>query len=149
MSTKFTLVYDDIRNKVKALWPTKVEVNNPYIIEDEADIRLKDSFGIAIGAGSNTNRVICGSSSTTRSFNIAIVKKHSSPSEEISARVIAEKALLNDLFDLQKYFDSNPSSDNIINIRYVNDNGIEFLNGDRFGYLMLRSTFEAEYSENL
>ena len=149
MSTKFTSVYDEIRTAISTLYSTKTEINNPYTLEENADIDMKDSWGIAIRAGSNSNRVLCGQATVKRNIEVSLLKRVAMPEKDVTARITGEKALFNDQLDMIKYFEGSPTTTNTVNVRFISDSGIEFLEGDRFGFLVLRSTLELEYVENV
>jgi hypothetical protein len=67
---------------------------------------------------------------------------------DITNRIIAEKALFEDQITLVKKFELATSSA-ISKIEYVSDNGLEFLEADRFGILVLQFVIRVEYFETI
>jgi hypothetical protein len=146
MSTKFTSVYDSLRAAIAAVLTTHRELNNPYILTDDADIMYDKAWTLAIGSGTNTNRTISPYVNIGREFNIVIAQKYSAPQRDITARLTAEKTLLNYQLDVLKALEPYTTTD-IIKVNYVSDSGIEFLGGDRIGYLILQTLISVEYFE--
>lgn len=146
MSTKFTSVYDSLRATIAGVLTTHRELNNPYILTDDADIMYDKAWTLAIGSATNTQRSQCPYVTIGREFNIILAHKYSSPHRDISSRITAEKAILNYQLDVLKVLEPYTTSD-IIKVSYVSDNGIEFLGGDRIGYLILQTLVSVEYFE--
>lgn len=149
MSTTFNDVYDDVRTICQTVFSTRTELNNPYFVEDDADIMFDNAWTLSIGASTNSNRFICGKASMLRDFVVVLVNRYFAPSRDINARITAEKTIVNAQIDLIKYIEAQPQTDNIVQIRYDSDGGIEFLEGDRFGFLVLQTTIQVEYLETL
>ena len=149
MSTKFSSVYDELRTVLSTVFPDRTELNNPYVIEDDSDLMYDSGYTLGIGTGNNSNRVICGKATVRRDFVVILTNRYTAPSRDIPARIAKEKQLLNAQQDLIKYMESNTSSANIVSMSYTSDNGIEFLAGDRFGFLVLQSIVSIEYVEAL
>lgn len=146
MSTKFTSVYDSLRTTIAAAITGHRELNNPYILDDDADIMFDKSWTLAIGSAVNTQRSQCPYVTVGREFNFILAQKYSAPHRDITARVDAEKTILNYQLDVLKVLEPYTTSD-IIKVSYVSDNGIEFLGGDRIGYLILQTLINVEYFE--
>jgi hypothetical protein len=148
MSTKFTSVYDTLRAAIAGVLTTHRELNNPYILTEDVDIMYDRAWTLAIGGAQNTQRSSCPYITIGREFNLILAQKYSAPQRDIAARLTAEKALLNYQLDALKILESTTSVD-ILKINYQSDNGIEFLGGDRIGYLVLQTLINVEYLEQI
>lgn len=148
MTTKFNSVYDEIRTVCSTVYSDRVELNNPYFVEDDADIMFDSAWTVGIGNAENSNRTICANATVLRRFNVILTNRYTSPSRDIAARIAAEKKIVNAQLDLIKYLEQNPTTANTIRIKWVSDNGLEFLQGDRFGFFVLVNTIECEYFES-
>ena len=139
--------YDELRTKIAATLTDYTEINNPYLIEDEADVMYHLGWTIGLADSVNTNRTICNKITFGRDFIITMTKRYYAPSRDITARVTAEKTLFDDQITLLKELVVF-TSDAIVKISYTNDSGINFLAGDRFGILQLDTTITLEYFES-
>ena len=148
MSTKFTTVYDSLRTVITTVLTTHRELNNPYILTEDADIMYDKAWTLAIGGAQNTQRSQCPYLTIGRDFNLILAQKYSAPHRDITSRLTAEKAILNYQLDALKALENYTSVD-ILKISYQNDNGIEFLGGDRIGYLVLQTLINVEYLEQI
>lgn len=145
----FTSVYEEIRTRVSGTLTAYTELNNPYFIQEDADTMFDSGFAVAAASGENTNRVIASFATMSREFVIILTKRYFATDRDVTTRVTAEKALIEDQIKLIKNLETAPNSDNIAKVQYTNDGGIEFLEGDRFGYLVLQTRINVEYFENL
>jgi hypothetical protein len=145
--SKFSTSYDELRARIAATLTSHTELNNPYFIEDEADIMFDEGWTVGLGDSVNTGREICDKITFGREFIITMTKRYYAPARDIAARIAAEKDIFNDqitlLGELVAY-----STDSIVKIDYVSDSGINFLAGDRFGILQLDTTITLEYFED-
>jgi hypothetical protein len=147
MSSKFSDVYNELRTQISTTLSTHTELNNPYFLEDDADVMFDQAWALSITSGVNTRRQGCPFITIGRDFVITLTQRYFSPSRDITARVEAENKMFNYQLDLLKVLVDYTSS-NIIDIRYESDNGLEFLEGDRFGFLVLQTLVTVEYEEN-
>lgn len=143
----FTEAYAQIRTELQALFASYTEIDNPYDIEQNPEIQLKTAYGITIGTATNATRAICGRADVIRSFDIVLCRRINATMNDSATRITAEKNLFEDQMSIIKKFEGNIA--NVKKARYLSDNGIEFLGNDKYNYLVLRSTFEVEYSEAL
>ena len=148
MSTKFTSVYDSLRTAITGVLTTHRELNNPYILTDDADIMYDKAWTLAIGSAENTRRSQCPYLTIGREFNLILAHKYNAPHRDIASRITAEKAILNYQLDVLKVLEYYTTSD-IVKVSYISDNGIEFLGGDRIGYLILQTLISVEYLETI
>ena len=146
--SSISTIYDTLRSTLATTLPNHTELNNPYVLEDEADIMFDAGYTIGLFEGENTNRNLCPKLSVSRTFTITLSRRTFSPDRDITERVAAEKNLFEDHLLVVKALQCI-EDDNISKIEYISDNGLEFLLGDRFNILLIQSTFTVEYFENL
>ena len=97
MASDFSTSYDEIRTKIASvLGITYTELNNPYFVEDEADIMLAKGWTLGIADSNNSNRTICNKITFRRDLVITMTKRYYAPSRDITARVTAEKEIIDD-----------------------------------------------------
>lgn len=143
----FTEAYDQVRTELKTLFSTYNELDNPYDLSKNADLELKQSYGITISGGINTSRTMSNRADITREFGIILCRRTNATRNDTAARILTEKSLFEDLTSIVKRFQCRIP--NVLRSRYLSDNGVEFLGGDRYNYYILSTVFEIEYSESL
>jgi hypothetical protein len=148
LSTKFNDVYNEIRALCASVYSDRQELNNPYFVEDDSDLMFDSAYAVGIAGAENSNRTLCANATILRRFNVILTNRYMAPSRDIPTRVTAEKKIINAQLDLVKYLEQNPTTANTIRIKWVSDNGLEFLQGDRFGFFVLVNTIECEYFES-
>jgi hypothetical protein len=82
----------------------------------------------------------------SRDFVVTLTKRMFLTNRDISNRILAEKALFEDQITLIKKLEL-ATSQAISKIEFVSDNGLEFLEADRFGILVLQFVLRVEYFE--
>jgi hypothetical protein len=144
--SNFENAYDQIRSVIASTLTSYTELNNPYIVTDEADIMLASGYTVGIAEGENSNRNICNRITINRSFVVILTKRYYAPSRDILARVTAEKAIVNDQISILKTL-TGYSSNEVVRINYANDSGINFFGDERYGILQLDTIINVEYFE--
>ena len=138
---------DRLRTKITSTLTTHTELNNPYFLNDDADLMFDQAWALSIGPGENTNREFCNKLTVSRDFIITLTQRFYAPSRDITARLTAEKTIFNYQLDLLAGLCDYTTAD-IIKVSYVSDNGTEYLDGDRIGFLVLQTLVNVEYFEN-
>ena len=147
--SKISSIYDELRTLVGTQLSSHTELNNPYDITDDADTMFDKGWAVGLGPASNTQRQVGCNMSVARDFVVTITRRYFTPSRDIANRIAAEKLLFEDQLLVIKDIETNPSSSNIAKMVFIGDNGLEFLEGDRFGFIILQSTINVEYFEQL
>jgi len=98
MSSKITIVIDKLREIIPTLtgFTDKLELHNPYLVQDNASVRLAKGWGLTIedsGPGGNDTY---GTHSESRSFGIVVTKSFFAKDNDPVAIHTAGKALLED-----------------------------------------------------
>jgi len=122
--------------------PRELGVNDTYA--------LGRGYGFYLGPGNNTNRNISCKLSVQRELVVSLSIINRGTAKDISIRQTAEKQLLEDHFTLIKSFEQDPTLEDLLaKLIYSGDNGIENVFTDRNNYLVIESSFDIEYFENL
>jgi hypothetical protein len=130
----------------------KTEIGNPYSIEDNNEIFLKNGWGLAIGEGSNSDLSTDYSLSTERSIGVVLSRRvldvHNKGLQinEISKELLLDATELRDNFmDLSK-FGVLLGGENIL---YGGDSGINFIGSDKFNFIWTELSFVFEIVEDI
>lgn len=150
--SKITTAYDALKARVVALLPTHLALTNPYAPEQNTEMALKIGYGIRVAAGENSKRNLSCVLSVNRGMEIVLTRKYYGSELNRDAKEAAEKALLEDQFLLIKDVEKDPTlalSGTLCKFEYVGDTGIEFVFNEDKPFLMIVSSFNMEYFENL
>lgn len=144
-----TDIYDAIVNKVTTVLPDYIRLPNPYDIEANTFLHLRNGFGIEIGPGVNTERyVTCKLSTWERTYTIILVKQVVTTQNNTAVRVVIEKDILDDNDVLFKAFESDHSlGGTVIKTVVQSDSGIAFLDVDRQKFLAMSIILTVEYQQ--
>ena len=143
----FSDAYAQIRTELETLFPTYNEIDNPYNIDGTEKVFLKLAYGITVGDAVNTTRRTISRADVTRRFGIVLAREAFIVKNDTARRIVAEKALFEDLTNIIKVFEVKIP--NVTRARYEDDSGLEFVGGDQYNSLILRSSFLVDYRESL
>ena len=148
--TKISQIYAALETVIETELPTYRKIPNPYDSSANANVILRQGYGIVAGAGSNTNRVLGCEMSIARDFGVILTKQIAKTEHDADGRTNQEKALFEDQYLLVKSLEKNPSlTGTAAKVGFVGDNGIEVLDLETGRYFVLVSQFNVEYFENL
>jgi len=144
-------IFDGVVSRITGLLPNHTRLSNPYAIDENSDHQLKKGFGVALGPGRNTKRIICEKHSVERSIIVTITRQVFAKENDTTKRDDMVKNLLEDHAILIK------DAWNIVNydtgatkFNFEEDSGIEFARfEDGFKFIQIRMTYLVEYIENI
>lgn len=143
-------VYQRLIEVVAETFTDKVELTNPYILDDNPDIMLKNGFGVAILPTTNLNRATSCLYSIGRDVEITFTRQIFGTNRDHKERQAIEKELMQDQLNLIKAIDNDGQlNDLLANSEFFGDNGIEFIFNDRNNFIALTNNFTIEYHEQL
>ncbi len=149
MPTKIATIYDKIVTLVEANLTGYRRLPNPYVIDSNTYLHLKQGFGIAIGPGNDTQRYVGCLVTWERQFNITLVREVIALQNNTDARETLEKEFLDDHDALRKAFYLGSSLDGeAIKSTVLSDSGISFIDGENKKFLALELNLFVEYQEN-
>lgn len=147
--SKISTAHDAIIAKALALFVSKTRIHNPYELSDNAELTMKDSWGLKIGSADYTEHEFCNLT-VGRMFTFILIRQFASTGVSGSAFDATTKSLLED----QQTFLNNIYSptelgvqDSIDKIDIESVTGIEFMQADQKKYLFCEISFRILTSE--
>ena len=144
-------IYDSIVSLLDTTYASGyTKLKNPYEIEENDNKSLNRGYGLRISPGDNSNRQISCHLSMRRDITFFNTIVNRGTERDDTIRETAEKNLLEDHFKLIEALENDPTINTLCaKMVYVSDNGIEQIYGEANNYLMIETTYEIEYLENL
>lgn len=143
-------IYDAIKTRVATIYPTKRELSDSLFIDNNDELSLNDGYAIHFGTGVNTNRQLGCQYSLQRVITITLTRLIKGTHKDIDKIETIEKLILEDHILLVKDFTENENIGAVVVKRdYVTDGGIERVFTDKKNFIMMETTFQIEYFEDL
>lgn len=148
--SKISTIHDAIVSKVSSNLSDYTQIPNPYDIESNPKTLLTKGFGVSIGAGLRTDRVISCQVSWERSFVISLINYVNTTDTNTTVRETITKSLLEDHYTLLSKFEidgglSGVAIDGIVNA----DSGIELVEYNEKPHFLIEMELVVEYLEDL
>ena len=148
--SKISTIIDTFRTRLSTVLPDHKELPYNRQIEMNSNLYLDKGYAFSTSTKSHTNRSLSCRISQNMTAIITVTRLVFAHDRDIEKRVLVEKTLYEDQFllinDLQKDADLSSSASNV---SYVSDNGIEDVFSNETHFLMIQSTFDFEYFDNL
>lgn len=146
--TKIADIYDEIINKISTELPAFQRVPNPYSLDENTAILLRKAYGLAIGAGTNTERYVGCIATWERSYTIGLVTQVITTENDTLGRASVEKDIVDAHGALLLAFEADSTlSGKCIKAVIADDSGINYIQGAQSKYLALEITLRVEYQE--
>lgn len=149
--SKISTVYDTVLSTLSTLFSSKTRIPNPYFIEDNASQFLANGYGLKILPEANADSEFC-TFSRIRTFAVTFSREVIQTESETSQLDIAIKALVEDVYILQKYF-INPNQlgieSSIEKIDIGGTTGIEFFSGERTNLIVMDVLFLIQITDDI
>lgn len=150
MTTKISTIHDAIVTKIQTYLSSYTQLPNPYIIEENPRPYLKQGFGVAIGPGENSNRIIGQEFSWKRTFIVTLVNYVTATDSNTTVRETLTKGLLEDHYTIVKRFQMAGSLSSVCEmVTVIADTGIEYTLIDGAPYYVSQLELECEYIEDI
>jgi len=98
----------DIKSAVVTLVSSTItdyqQLSNPYAIDENSHLTLKQGFGVAVGPGRDTERYVGCLVTWERLFTIILIRQVLTTQNNVTAREVIDTALLDDHDKLRKAF---------------------------------------------
>ena len=137
--SNISIALDRIRDVVlPALFPSKIEIPKTRDLETNIDKFLQDSWGIRIDGSVNAAYKEFTSTAEGVAMTIILSKEAFTEAASANKRFVVEKSLLEDSVTLRKEMinhDRLGISNNILDITYDGNNGIQSIYGEKFLYI--------------
>jgi hypothetical protein len=136
-------VYDAIISKTNLLYPSKTRLHNPYELSDNAEITMRDAFGLKVNGAEQLEIEFCNLS-ISRQYTLALVRQFPTIGAAKDAFDSISKSLLEDqqLFLNLIYSPTELGVESLVDKIEINSiGGIEFNVSDQKKYLFIELTF--------
>lgn len=148
--SKITDAYDACLSILQGLLPNHTRLPNPYKPNENNEQFLRQGFGIALGPATVGQRLLACQLSLSREFRIIITRKFYAIESDGASKAETEKQIFEDQFLILKEFEKNTTiNQNVMNTTFISDSGIQYVLGERDHLLLVESSFQVEYFENL
>jgi len=148
--SKISTIYDNLVVAVNGSLTDYDQITNPYAPDENCELFLDKGFGIAFGPGANSERQLGCKISIKRTFDVMLINLCGTTENNLDDIENFQKTMHEDQFLIIKALENDSDlSTSAAQIKFVDDNGLEFLETDRNKFFLLQSTFMVEYFENL
>lgn len=148
--SQISSIYDAWETVIEANLTAYTKIRDPYEPDANPEVLLRKGYGIAIGDGLNSERLLSCKLSVERTFNIILVNTITATPNNKAAMATLEKNLMEDQFTLINAVEKDAGLNGTVrNVAYQADSGIDFLEGDSSRHLLLETQFVVEYFEDL
>ena len=148
--SKISTIHNAIVSKIATNLTSYKQIPNPYLIEGNPLTILSKGFGVAIGPGITTERVISCQTSWERSFIVSLINYVATTDTKTSVRETITKNLLEDHFTLLGQFSKDSYlSNTAIDAVVSSDGGIELIEIDSKPHFLIELEINVEYLEDL
>lgn len=148
MTTPVADIYDAIITKLETVLPAFKRVPNPYSLDENTAILLRKAFGLAIGAGTNTERYVGCIATWSRDYTIGLVTQVVNTENDTTGRAMVEKDLVDAQREIFLAFETDSTiAGSCIKAIISDDSGINYIQGAESKYLALELTLSVEYQE--
>ena len=143
---------DAIDTRLAVILPSHHVLTDPYQINRNSELSLKQGYGLAINSGTNTNRQIGCALTIQRDITVTISRNFITREFDQATKETTYKNLIEDQLLVIKEFEKDPSisytlGNKMTNFVFRNDSGIIPVFDGKFDYLMIQSVFSIEYYE--
>ena len=148
--SKVSTIHENMLTRIGAILTSHVRLSNPYKIEENPEILLKQGYGIAIGSANKIRGDLNNYRRFEREFTGSITRKFAAKENDGASKATTEKQILEDAFLVAKDFELDTTlNETAITTDFVSDGGIEYVAREKDNFLMVRATFAVQYFENL
>ena len=144
-----TDIYDKMATILSTVYSTKTIIPNPFSVADNNDNLLKDGYGFYFGGAGLPSFDLPSFQGYSREFILVLVRGIYRADDNTSLFGSTQKAMIEDQNTFINTLAKDRTLDNdLVSVEFTGDGGIEFVYGDKFSFLQLTSTFEAQYKED-
>ena len=149
--SKISTIYDNFVTLVATELPNHKQLPDPYNIEENMERILEQGFGVGFGAFTNTSRIVGGKISREVHLEVVITRMMAATRHDVTTLSTIQKSLHEDLFLIEKELCLNDPqlSGATSKAQLIGGVELEPVEGDRFKYIRLGSSFLFEYFETI
>lgn len=143
-------VYDALITRTTSVLTSHTRLSNPYKLDENPDILLRQGYGLAIGAGENSNREFGCRLSIRREFTLSIVRRYAATDLDASGKGTTEKQIMEDAKLLVADFEENTTLTTGARIvKFLSDSGIQYVRSETDKFMYCELIIETEYFETI
>lgn len=148
--SKISQIHDALITLVSGQLTTYKKLPNPYFIQDNNELYLTKGFGVAVGGGSRTDRLISCQFSWQRDFSIILTQLVATTDSNTSQRETIVKNMLEDHTLVIEALERDASLTGLcIKAEAFSDTGIQYLEGATGRYFLIEIDVITEYLKDL
>ena len=142
-------IHDTLITKVSSVLSSDYkQLPNPYELGENNELYLTKGFGLAVGAGSRTDRLINCKASWQREFSLTLVNQITTTDHDLDKRQDIAKSLLEDHFLVFIELEKDTSlSGLVIDSKIESDSGLQFIS-EINRYYFIDMSLTVEYLES-
>ena len=146
--TKIADIYDAMVVKIETALPSFTRLPNPYALDENTAVLMRNSYGIAIGSGTNTERYVSSLTSWQREYTIGLVSQVVSTENDTLGKALVEKNMIDAHRAIFQAFEIDSTLSGICTkALVVSDSGIEYITGNLSKFLAIEITISVDYQE--
>ena len=146
-------IIDTIHIEMDTLFSaTKTVIPNPYSLEDNPSVYIKDGYGLAINDESTALGGALKDDNAVRTFTFILTKEVFRLENDVSIMRSASKTILEDQRSFKDRildFDQLGIENQINKIEFLIATGIEFVKADAFNFITCNFSFTVEYATQI
>lgn len=148
--SKISQIHDAILSLVAGELPTYKKLPNPYFIADNNELYLTKGYGVAVGSGSRTDRLLSCQFSWQRNFTIVLSNLVTTTDHNTTQREALVKGMLEDHTLVIEALEKDAALSGLcIKAEVFSDSGIQYLAGTTGRYFILEIDVTTEYLKDL
>ncbi len=149
MPTQTNSIYDKLVTLFGTSLSSYQRLPNPYIAQANSELVLTKAWGLGVGPGTRQQLEFnCNTPSYERIYNLLLINQVTSTDHDISARSGIEKSIIDDFIALNDVIEANVTLDGLAyDAAYVDDSGIEFLDGKNLKYISISINYSVKWRE--
>jgi hypothetical protein len=143
-------IHANLVTLVASAVPSYRQLPNPYAVSENTFLHLTGGFGLAIGPGLDTERLVGCKLTYQRAFTLVLVRKLHTTQNNTERREGLELDILEDHDSVRKaiYHDSTLGG-KVLKTILADDGGLNFIDGDKFKFLSMEMNIVTEYLEGV
>lgn len=143
-------VYDAIRSAIPTYtgFSTKQEIENPYSLEDNPNQFLTDSWGVILESGAKSDKDSIVESyimTTDRAISVVLSRAVYNMNTDVKNLLLDTKTIRNNFLSQSKFGILRGGEE----IVYIGDNGVNFINNEKFKFIYTKIDFTFEIIETI
>lgn len=150
--SNISTVYDALKGALPVLFSSKLDIPNPYSLEDNAVRMLVNSYGIKINDVTEGPIDVLKDTNVTYAFSVVLTSELVRMESDTAILHTTVKQLYEDALIVRKDYlnaDQLGVPDNVEKIDYVSTTGVQYFNKGKNSFVSIEIDFNVEISETI